>query len=358
MRIFLLLLSISILFINTKVQTTNTREHIKIEKIVNPYIAYSYSQMIKDANKLQEMHSDVINVSTIGKSVEGRDLLSIKLGKGEKNILLIGSHHAREYISTTYLMKMLDEYSYSYSNNETYGEYNINDLLNQVTIHIVPMLNPDGVNLVQNGLDAVSDEYREKVKNTKMLNKTYPEWKANINGVDLNRQYPAAWEKRISNTYVPSSSMYKGIKPATEPEVKAIMKYTIANNFIYAITFHTKGEIIYWHDKNVDSFKNNVEPIVDRLCTLTGYSKGPIKRDPSNYGAGYENWFRQEYKRPGFCIELTPYDYKSTPHVDSEFDTLVWEKAKYIGLFLVKEALKYPILEQEYKMIFNQYSTY
>lgn len=51
-----------------------------------------------------------------------------------------------------------------------------------------------------------------------------------------------------------------------------------------------------------------------------------------------ENWFRQEFLRPAFCVELTPHNGVSTPHKDSKFDKLVWEKAKYTGLFFMEQA--------------------
>lgn len=309
------------------------------EKIVNPYVPYSYEQMIKDTSKLKDMYPDLIKVESIGKSVEGRDIITIKLGKGNKDILFIGSHHAREYISTTFLVKMVDEYAYAYKNDGKFSKYDIKYLLDNVTFHFVPMLNPDGVNLVQNGIDSVSIQYMDKVKAMKMLQKTYLEWKANINGVDLNRQYPTAWKERDSNTNVPSSEMFKGYKPASEPEIKAIMNYTLNNNFLMAMSFHAKGEIIYWHDNQVDSYLDVAKPLAQRLSKLTGYKKGPYRRNPSIYGAGYENWFRQKFKRLSFCIELTPQNQNYLPHDDSKFDELVWNKGKYIGLFFCEEAL-------------------
>ena len=66
----------------------------------------------------------------------------------------------------------------------------------------------------------------------------------------------------------------------------------------------------------------------------------PVSKKPSVYGAGYENWFRLELNRPAFCIELTPYNNTDVPHDDKKFDSLVWNNAKYIGLFLADEALK------------------
>lgn len=159
------------------------------ENIVNPYISYSYERMLNDSVKLSQAHHDIISIDSIGKSVEGRDLLLIMLGNGSRKIFLNRSHHAREYITTSLLMKMIDEYSKAYSNNEDFEGYDVNNLLNEYTIYFVPMVNPDGVNLVLNGIDSVQNP--KKAKSIQMTNKSYMAWKSNINGVDLNRNYPA-----------------------------------------------------------------------------------------------------------------------------------------------------------------------
>lgn len=306
--------------------------------IVNPYVKYTYEQMMEESQKLAERYPDLISLDSIGSSVEGRDLLLIKLGKGDKKIILCGTHHAREYITSSYLMKMTEEYAKAYTGSGTFGKYNVRTLLNKVTLYIVPMVNPDGVNLVNNGIKTVSDP--EAVSAMAMVKSTYREWKANINGVDLNRQYPAHWEEKYDNIGKPASENYKGTDAATEPEVQAMMKLSRDNDFILAASFHTKGNVIYWADRGTVKKIKGVEAMAKRLSSLTGFKRMPISEKPSVYGAGYENWFRLEFLRPAFCIELTPYNNTDVPHDDKKFDSLVWKNAKYIGLFLADEALK------------------
>ncbi len=306
--------------------------------IVNPYVPYTHQQMMGESTKLAESYPDLISLDSIGSSVEGRDLLLIKLGKGDKKIMLCGAHHAREYITSAYLMKMAEEYAKAYVSSGTYGKYPVKDLLDKVTLYIVPMVNPDGVNLVNNGLEAVEDQ--EAVAAMAMVKATYREWKANINGIDLNRQYPAHWEEKYDNIGLPASENYKGAASATEPEVQAMMKLTRAADFTLTASFHTKGNAIYWADRGTAKKIKGVEAMAKRLSKLTGYKRMPISEKPSVYGAGYENWFRLEFGRPSFCIELTPSNKTDMPHDDKKFDSLVWDKAKYIGLFLADEALK------------------
>jgi len=129
--------------------------------VVDPYHAYSYEDMVEDANALQSMYPELIRLGSIGKSVEGRDLMLVEFGHGNRKIFLNGAVHAREYISSTYLMYMIDRYAYAHATGSLWEGYNLKDILSAVTFCIVPMVNPDGVNLVQNGIDSVKDQ--EKV---------------------------------------------------------------------------------------------------------------------------------------------------------------------------------------------------
>lgn len=311
---------------------------INTVKMVNPYVPYTYDQMILESRELTEVYPEIITLDNIGNSVEGREITLIKLGKGEKKIILCGSHHAREYITSSYLMKMIEEYSDAYVKNEAFGKYYVREIMDKICIYIIPMVNPDGVNLVNQGLSAVSDQ--EAVKAMAMLRPTYREWKANINGVDLNRQYPEKWEEKYDEIGKPASESYKGKAPGIEPEIEAMMKLSSENDFVLAASFHTKGNVIYWADRGTVDLIPGVSDMAKRMSSLTKYQRMPVSEDPSIYGAGYENWFRQEFLRPAFCIELTYHNIADKPHDDKNFDSLVWDNAKYIGLFLAQEALE------------------
>ena len=93
-------------------------------------------------------------------------------------------------------MKFLEDFCLAYVNNTSIYGYNARTLFNNVSLYIVPMVNPDGVNLVTGATSTSSPVYI----NTKKISDRYPDipfpsgWKANIQGVDLNLQFPARWE--------------------------------------------------------------------------------------------------------------------------------------------------------------------
>lgn len=306
--------------------------------IVNPYVPYTWDRMMDEAERLREAYPELMRLSSAGESVEGREILVITLGTGNTKILLCGAHHAREYITSSFLMKMVEAYAQSAAAGQTFGGYDVAGLLSRVTLVVVPMVNPDGVNLVNNGIDSVTN--RDAVEAMAMVGTGYRTWKANINGVDLNRQYPAYWEEKYDDVGRPASENYKGSASATEPEVQAMMNLARSDDFVLSASFHTKGEVIYWADSGTVNAISGAKSIAQHMKKLTGYALMPVSEKPSVFGAGFENWFRKEFLRPSFCIELTPGNGTDEPHNDKKFDSLVWKKAKCIGLLLAEEALK------------------
>ena len=123
--------------------------------IVNPKQVYTYEIMSRDLKALASRYPDLIHLSTAGSSEYGRALWTADIGKGPAIILLLGSHHAREWITTINTMMLLDQMAQQYEQNAAvFGGYRARDLLDLVTFRIVPMVNPDGVALQQLGLSA------------------------------------------------------------------------------------------------------------------------------------------------------------------------------------------------------------
>ena len=180
---------------------------------------------------------------------------------------------------------------------ERFGAYDVGGLLTACTMHIMPMVNPDGVTLSQGGLSAVQDP--EKVAAMAMVRPTYAEWKANLNGVDLNRQYPAQWEKKYVMVSVPASELFNGTASATEPEVQSVMRVCRNNVFKAALTFHTKGEVIYWADAKTNAKIPHAGGVCRavvrcvRVCADAGIARPPAFMQPGlRTGSGRNSCIR------------------------------------------------------------------
>lgn len=245
-----------------------------------------------------------LETGSIGRSVMGRELYYIRLGTGPREVSYNASHHANESITTPVLMKFAEDYAKAYAAQGSIQGYDIRELYNLTSIYLVPLVNPDGVDLV-----AYWPNYDDPAfANAARLNRTglpLPSvWKANIRGVDLNLNYPADWEKEKEEELEqgitgPAPRDYGGEAPLSEPESRAMADFTRAHNFRIVIAYHTQGEVIYWQ------FKDYAPPvaltIANQFAAITGYAVEA--GTPEAAYAGYKDWFLQEFRRPGYTFE-------------------------------------------------------
>lgn len=253
---------------------------------------YTYEIMQADLKKLSGMYP-FIKVSTIGHSVLNKKIYEIKIGSGSCHTHFNASFHGNEWITSTILMTCINQYLINVINDPTYTNF----LLNH-TVSFVPMVNPDGVNLAINGTTSALN-YEADVLKINNNEEDFSAWKANIKGIDLNKQFPALWDIE-SNRNVQKVHFrdYPENKPISEPESIAMAHLIKSNKFERIHSLHTQGEEIYW------GFLGKEPAEAERIATLyetvTSYKS---VRYVDNY-AGFKDWFINEYRKPGFTIEF------------------------------------------------------
>lgn len=272
--------------------------------IVSTNIPYSFNILVQNLYNLLQTYP-FLNVQIFGNSVLGKPIYVIKLGRGSNKVFYSASIHANEWITTPLLMKFVEDYCVSYVNNTTLYGYSVRDLFKHSSIYIMPMVNPDGVNLVTNSLNNISAYQAAKFISNQYPYIPFPSgWKANIRGVDLNLQFPAGWEiakqiKYAQGFISPAPRDFVGYAPLTEPEALALYNFTLANNFRLVISYHTQGKEIYWNFQDFNP--ENSRAIGEQFAEASGYTLADTPYNSSF--AGYKDWFIQEYNKPGYTIE-------------------------------------------------------
>lgn len=284
---------------------------------------YTSERVAMNCQAFVNAYPELITMETCGTSTCGTDIILLKMGTGEKKALITGGIHSREDITVNYVMRCVETYAEAYySKSGKLGTYEIKEMLQEWTLYIVPLMNPDGVDIVNgdlmplyNGGQPLSEEDSFNFKNT-------------ATGVNLNRNFPFYWgysDPQINAT-TPDADSYIGASEASEPETRAMMKLCEENAFEWLYSFHVQGNMLYWAD-SVNDNAEKAEVLSNRLVVNCKFN---LMRSSTIAGAsgGFENWFRQEYDKPGFCIELI--EDKWSTSVNKYFEVKTnWAKTRY-----------------------------
>ena len=243
---------------------------------------------------------------TLTTTAFGRPVRSLVIGNGERKVLYSAAHHANEWITTPILLRFVEELAQAIQTGGRIFGVPASTIVRYSTLHMVPMVNPDGVDLVTGAIAPGTLEYETAIR----LSENYPGipfpegWKANLLGVDLNLQYPALWlqarEIKFSQGFVrPGPRDYVGRSPLSQRESIALAQYTETIDPALVLAYHTQGRVIYWQFRDYEV--PGAEQLAEEFARLSGYALEDTPYESSF--AGYKDWFIQTFRRPGFTIE-------------------------------------------------------
>lgn len=289
---------------------------------------YSYEDFLHDVEILRDRYSSQIRVDKLCDTLDGRGVYDIVLGdpNGENQILIFGAMHAREYITTQVVMRQLCESLDALNGGGTYRGIPVAELFQGLTIHFVPNSNPDGVAISQFGLSALkNDSVRSRV--AAMNDGDLEQWKANANGVDLNRNFDADWAEFYGSP-APSPDRYKGTSPGSEPESAALIRLTQDCHIKRAISYHTCGAVIYWYYKQSGQVLDESKKFAEDISAATNYylDDDYTALDP----AGYKDWAVYKLGIPSITIEVGAENGDVTSPVPQSRFNGIWERNKNV----------------------------
>jgi carboxypeptidase T len=233
----------------------------------------------------------------IGQSVEGRPITAIRFyaddGKKKPGIAFLGTHHAREHLSTEIPLLLAQWLA------DNKDRADVSRLLETRDIYIIPMVNPDGVEH-----DIATGRYRWHRKNMRKNGD-------GSSGVDLNRNYDYRWGGQGASGS-PRSDTYHGPAPFSEPETRAVRDFlTSRPNITTVISYHTFSELILYpwggssepisDDRALAAFKT----MANKIGGMTGYR--PMQSSELYIATGDTcDWAWAELNMFCFTFELTP----------------------------------------------------
>lgn len=282
---------------------------------------YTYGEMVNDINAIKKKYPEYVNVSVIGKTVDGREIYDIILGNPEvtRCVMFQATTHAREYMCSQLVMKQLEYYLSNY--NKKYNGESYRDIFDKVCVHIVPMANPDGVTIAQKGINGIRNKTLRK-KLQKMPGISNPSnWKANARGVDINRQFNYKFVRGKSLKKYACYADYGGPSPASEKEAKALLYVVNTYKPKASVSYHAMGNVVFHGYKCDKKTSKNMKKLTAKISKLTGYSY--LYTPP---GPGFANYLNHKKHIPSTTVEIGMY---TTPVPISQFAT-VWKQNKNV----------------------------
>ena len=268
-----------------------------------PITAASCARMIREiVQKYPFCRSETITSTAFQRPVS-----TLVIGTGPRKVLFTAAHHANEWITALVLLKYAEDLAEAIQTDGILFGQRAKALAEAVTIYMIPMVNPDGVDLVVGAIGPGNIQYDLAQR----LAQDYPAipfpngWKANLLGVDLNLNYPAGWlqarEIKFAQGYTtPGPRDYVGRAPLSQLETRALAEFTEFLDPALILAYHSQGKEIYW------KFKDYVVPGARELGEVMARVSGYRLADaPYESGfAGYKDWFIQNFRRPGYTIEV------------------------------------------------------
>ncbi|MDZ7309769.1 MAG: M14 family metallopeptidase [candidate division KSB1 bacterium] len=295
---------------------------------------HTYAEINDELHKLATDHPQIARVSTIGKSVEGRELWAIKISdnvtqdEDETEAVFLGCHHAREWIAVDVPFLLASQLVNQYGTDTT-----ITRLVNQAEIWIIPMVNPDG--------------HQYSVTTDRLWRKNRRNNGDGTFGVDLNRNYSYQWGGPGSSgdTY---SEIYRGSAPFSEPETQAVRDFLQQRQTRALISYHNYSQLILypWGYTNAPApdeplLQDLAVAMADRIRAVHAVTYTPQQSSELYLSSGdTTDWLYGVFHVPNFTIELRPRSASPGFELPESEITPTFEENLPAALFLIDWAIR------------------
>lgn len=298
---------------------------------------HSYRELASELKSLAASYPTLARLYLPGQSLENRNIYALKisdnpgLSEDEPGIALLGGHHAREWISVEVPLLigryLLENYS---------REDRVRALVNSAEVWIIPMVNPDGL------------EY--SILNYRLWRKNRRLNQDGSYGVDLNRNYSYEWaHDDIGSSPEPSSAVFRGTGPLSEPETEAIRKLFQNQRISAAISYHSFSQLILYPWGYLDQptedealLQSLAQDMAGLISQVNGrvYQTGRAAASLYLTNGDFADWAYGLFRIPAFTIELPPVDLVQGGFLNSESDIQpIFRENLPAALYLIEWAI-------------------
>lgn len=306
---------------------------------------YTFSMITEDLIAFEKATPNYSKLDTIGLSEFGLPLLCLSISDTNYPnafpVFFCGNIHAREDYSSKLVMKFTNLFLQSLGDSVGYYPF-AKSVLEKYKLYIIPVANPDGLKIAHEDWLGI-EQFKDSIFALKCVD-GFGNWKANGKGTDLNNNFDDGYhlyKKSAIAQEFPASEGYKGCFPADAAEVVALQKFVQKTRPILTLSFHTKGDVLFWRDCDTYEKYNNVDSLINsRVARETGLKLADISYNPISYASGLENYVRSRLGKLAVCVELSPVGKKKDQHPDNQFNKLVWEKCHHLPFIYLDELWK------------------
>lgn len=271
---------------------------------------HNYDEMVAEVQKAKTDHGDIIDVGSIGKSYEGKDIPLVKISdaaatdEDEPEVLFTCNMHAREHLTTEMCLHIVNRFTDGYESDPT-----VKALVDSAEIWVVPQQNPDGITH-----DIAKGQYEGWRKTRK------PNEGSNAIGTDPNRNWDYKWGCCDGSSTDPSADDFRGANPLDQPETKQLAEWVNsrvvggAQQIKAHIDFHTFSELVLWPmgyttddttEEMTEEEAARFKDVGTRMAETNGYTPEQSS-DLYVTDGSIDDWMWGKHKILSFTFEMYP----------------------------------------------------
>lgn len=256
--------------------------------------SYTYEELLHNMQELKAQYHDFVIYREIGVSHDERPIPMLQIGLGMQSLVLTAGIHGKESVNPVLLIRLAEEYSQTYRADSYIGSYRVRQLLDRISLCMIPFVNPDGYVIATESFDAIRNPIFRQM--CKMRGVDWPYWKYNARTVDINRNFPC-------KSYIQQQF---GEYPASEQETRALIHLLEQQNTIGYLDFHSRGRIIYYYRQAMPfSYNQRNHKLARYMQKLSNYSLGKQEEEYLSQlnGGSPVNYYSELLHKPAITVE-------------------------------------------------------